>query len=320
MKTTDQLTFASRITRKYRRLAEEFSRQQANPEKAKQVYRNTLAVCVVNFYCQCMDIETDLEGSDSWDGVMRSLADVADLKLKSSGKDLGKIECRPVSASSDAVEVPPDVWLGRIGYIAVQLDEAANEAKLVGFAPKIKAETLPLKQWRGLEEFLDRVHRLKQTQSQSENMVTKLSEWLQGAIEPGWDSLQPAFRNPSAAIAVKNSGQKLGLPYNSQPSALERRKQIDLERAGEQVSLVVGLQRAKDPEMDISVQVYPAGGQTYLPQNLQLIVLDEDGQAVMQAYARSTENIQFEFSGEFGERFSVKLALGDFSITEPFLI
>lgn len=320
MKTIDQLTFASRITRQYRRLAEKFSRQQANPEKARQVYLNTLAVCAVNFYCQCMGIETDLEGSDSWDGVMRSLANVADLKIKSSGKDLGKIECRPVSPSSDAVEVPPDVWLGRIGYIAVQLDEAASEAKLVGFAPKVKAETLPLKQWRSLEEFLERIHRLEQTESQSENMVTRLSQWLEGAFEPGWDSLQPAFRNPSAAIAVKNSDQNLGVPYNSQSSPLERRKQIDLERAGEQVSLVVGLQPAKAREIDISVQVYPTGAQTYLPQDLQLIVLDEAGQSVMQACARSTENIKFEFSGELGEKFSIKVALGDFSITEPFLV
>jgi hypothetical protein len=72
--------------------------------------------------------------------------------------------------------------------------------------------------------------------------------------------------------------------------------------------------------MKISVEVYPIGGQTYLPEALQLMVLDEKGEAVMQAQARSTKNIQLKFNGEPGERFGVKVALGDVSIAEPFLI
>jgi hypothetical protein len=40
--------------------------------------------------------------------------------------------------------------------------------------------------------------------------------------------------------------------------------------------------------------VYPTGEQTYLPQDLQLMVLDEAGVAVMQAQARSTKNIEIK--------------------------
>ncbi|HEY9743441.1 MAG TPA: DUF1822 family protein, partial [Coleofasciculaceae cyanobacterium] len=60
--------------------------------------------------------------------------------------------------------------------------------------------------------------------------------------------------------------------------------------------------------------------QTYLPHDLQLMVLDEKGEAVMQAQARSTKNIQLKFSGEPGETFGVKVALGDVTVTEAFLI
>lgn len=337
MQTTNQLAFTSRITLKNRRLAEKFSRQETNPERARQIYLNTLAVCAVDFYCQCMGFETDLQASDSWDGVMRSLTNVADLQLKNSGKNLGKIECRPVLASSDKVEVPPDVWQNRIGYIAVQLDEAAKEAKLVGFAPKVKEEMLPLKRWNSLEEFLTLVHRLKQTQLQPENIVNKvikLREWLEGVFEPGWDSLQPAFRNAGGAIdslqpafrnaggaiALKGSEEQLDVPYDYQSFSIGRRKQIDLEWAGEQVTLVVVLQSAKATEIDIWAQIYPTNGKIYLPQDLEFMVLDEEGEAVMQTKARSSENIRFEFSGEYGEQFSIKLALGDFRFTELFSI
>lgn len=329
MQTTNQLAFTSRITLKNRRLAEKFSRQETNPEKARQIYLNTLAVCAVDFYCQCMGIETDLQASDSWDGVMRSLTNVADLQLKNSGKNLGKIECRPVLVSSDKVEVNPDVWQDRIGYIAVQLDEAAKEAKLVGFAPKVKEEMLPLNQWHSLEEFLTLIYRLKQTQPQPENIVTKvtkLSEWLKGVFEPGWDSLQPVFRSPAfrnagGAIALKGSERQLDFPYDYPPVPIRRRKQVNLEWAGEQVTLVVVLQPDEIREiMEIWAHIYPTNGKIYLPQDLEFMVLDEEGEPAMQAKARSSENIQFEFSGKYGEEFSIKLALGDFSFTELFSI
>jgi hypothetical protein len=66
--------------------------------------------------------------------------------------------------------------------------------------------------------------------------------------------------------------------------------------------------------------VYPANGKILLPEDLQLIVLDEAGKSVMQAEARSTKSILLKFSGEAGENFGIKVALGDVSITENFLI
>jgi hypothetical protein len=50
------------------------------------------------------------------------------------------------------------------------------------------------------------------------------------------------------------------------------------------------------------------------------MVLDERGTAVLQAEAGNSESIEFHFSGELGESFSVKVALGEVSITEEFLI
>ena len=50
------------------------------------------------------------------------------------------------------------------------------------------------------------------------------------------------------------------------------------------------------------------------------MVLDENGDVVLQAIAKSTETIQLKFKGELGERFSVKVALGEVSVTEAFLV
>jgi hypothetical protein len=67
--------------------------------------------------------------------------------------------------------------------------------------------------------------------------------------------------------------------------------------------------------------VHPIGNQNYLPSLLQLIVLDESGETFLQAQARSADNyIQLQFSGEPGERFSVKITLNDVSIIEDFAI
>jgi len=72
--------------------------------------------------------------------------------------------------------------------------------------------------------------------------------------------------------------------------------------------------------MDIWVQVHPTNGCECLPYNLRLAVLDEACEAVMQAIARESKNIQLEFSGTLGEHFSVQVALGEVSLTEAFVI
>ncbi|MGH2412177.1 MAG: DUF1822 family protein, partial [Microcystaceae cyanobacterium] len=88
----------------------------------------------------------------------------------------------------------------------------------------------------------------------------------------------------------------------------------------EQVALVVGLTSTAEPEVEIWVKVCPTGDRTHLPPNLQLMVLDEAGIAVMHAQARSTETILLKLSGKPGERFSVKVTLNDISLSEAFII
>lgn len=279
--------------------AEQFRRYQSNPHKAKQVYLNTLAVYAVNVYLQCREFETDLEKSASWDPVMQVLMDVADLMVKNRGK----LECRPVLPSSEVVCVPAEVWSERIGYVAVQLNESLREATLLGFVEKVAGTELPLSQLRSLEELPQYLNKIRP--------VVNLSEWFENVFEAGWQAVEALLGTEPTELAFS---------FRSAPE-VRRCKLIELGTPGQSVALIVALTGESEQEVDITVEVQPPKGQTYLPSNLQLMLLDEDGEAVIDARARSdNKNIQLEFGGEPGDRFSVKVALDNVSVTENFVI
>lgn len=316
--TTESFTFTVRMGWEATQLAKTFCQHQSKSQNAEQVYRNTLAVYAVNVYLQCLGIQTDLEGSDSWNPVMQSLADIASLEVK----HLGKLECRPVLEGKTVVDIPCEVWQDRIGYVVVQLEESCRRATLMGFVEKVITETLPLSQLRSLADLPDYINQLKR--SQTTNKLVKLSEWLHNIFDVGWETVETLLSPPHPELAVNFRSSpypKVRSLETSAESVVKRGKLLDLgvQPGSEQVALFVGLKPTESPELDICVEVYPMGSQLYLPQDLQLMVLDEKGEAVMQAQARSTKSIKLEFSGEPGECFSVKVALGNLSLTEAFM-
>ncbi|AFZ20250.1 DUF1822 family protein [Allocoleopsis franciscana] len=279
--------------------AEEFRRYQSNPGKAKQIYLNTLAVYAVHVYLQCRGFETDLERSDSWNPMMQMLMDTADLLVK----DHGKLECRPVLPEAEVVGVPPEVWEERMGYVAVQLSESLREATLLGFVQKVAKSEVPLSQLRSLGELPGYLHQIKP--------VINLSQWFEDIFEAGWQAVEALLAEPA----------ELAFNYRSASLEVRRCKQIELATADRSVALIVALIGESEQDMDISVEVQPTNGQFYLPANLQLMVLNEDGEAVMDIRAGSNnKTIQLEFGGEAGDRFGVKVVLGEVSVTENFII
>jgi Protein of unknown function (DUF1822) len=283
--------------------AKEFVRHQANQEKAKQVYLNTLAVYAVNFYLECQGFETNVATSNSWDPVMQTLLDVADLDVKNRGK----LECRPVVPGSKIVRVPAEVWDDRIGYVAVQFDELLQEATLLGFAEAVKCEELPLSQLQSLEELPGYLEELPGYLDKIQPPID-LSQWLEGVFAEGWEKLENLLqtRQPQLVFRLKMA---------------QRCKLIELGESGESVEMIVKLTEASEAEFDISVMVRSPHQESYLPANLQLMLMDEDGETVLDAYARNdNQTIELEFTGSSGDNFSVKVVLGDICITEKFLL
>ncbi|MDX2244546.1 MAG: DUF1822 family protein [Leptolyngbyaceae cyanobacterium bins.302] len=305
-------TFTMPLTLKAHHLANQFRQQQADTPKAKQVYLNSLAVQVVESYLNWFGVKTDLQHSDSWNPTLQALADTADLMV--IGK--GKLECRPMLPGETVCRVPPEVWSERIGYVAVQFNSDLTEATLLGFVPSVAGAEIPLTQLRSLEELLDLVY--TPTPKQAATTVVSLGQWLEGLVATGWQTIEDLFGLQQPVWSFRSgemthSGQVVPLP-------MTRGKILELGQGKEAIALLIGLTPTNSGTMDIWVKVCPTGATAHLPADLELLVLDATGVAVMQAQSRNTEMIQLKFNGISGERFSIRVILYDCSLTEDFVI
>ncbi|KAB8315419.1 DUF1822 family protein [Tolypothrix campylonemoides VB511288] len=322
---SESLTFTVPINSEARQRAEQFLRKQRNPEKAKQVYLNTLAVFAVNFYLRCMGIETSWSESLSCHPAIQTLMDIADLEVIG----LGKIECLPVLPNQKVIHVPPEVCSDRIGYLAVQFESSLEEATILGFMKTVPSSfELHLSQLSSLEHLLVHLNQLTEN-IRHENPTkvqqpTHLSQWFMNVVDAGWQTIE-SLLNPQQQTELvfrfRGTEHSLALHSENSTSWMQKGKLLDLGRdsKSQPIALVVGLIPASSEEINIGIKVYATGSQNYLPEDLELRVLDEAGISVMQAMARNTKSIQLNFSSEIGERFSVKIALGDVSFTEVFI-
>ncbi len=308
------------ITQGARRTAQQFASQQHNADKAEQVRLNTLAVLVMQDYFQLMDIPTDLPASDSWNPVMRATTDVADLELPG----VGRLECRPVRPHAAACAVPPETWDDRVGYVVVQVNESSEEAQLLGFVPAAAAEDLPLVDLRSPEDLLDHLYDLKLAAIPANTVVTQLSgavaatgrrlanlgEWLQGAIDEGWQTVESVL-NPSQLSPA--------YAFRTRRTAVRQAQRIDL--GSQAIALVVDVSSVTSNETEVRLQLHPTDGQNRLPNGIQLIVLDASGDRVIDAQSTGTEDfVELQIEGTPGERFSVQVALNNTRITQEFVI
>ena len=106
-------------------------------------------------------------------------------------------------------------------------------------------------------------------------------------------------------------------------AGIKRMKLIDLgiEIAGKTVALAVAFLQKIDGDVSVLLQVYPTENDEYLPPDLKLILLDNSEKILREVTARRADVcIQFKFTCEIGERFSVQVALGNAKFYENFVI
>ncbi|RUS93603.1 hypothetical protein DSM106972_095930 [Dulcicalothrix desertica PCC 7102] len=316
--TNETLHFQVSLTAQAFHFARQLSGKQKDLDKSRQVYLNTLAVYAVNFYCQYLEVETDLEHSDSWNSLSHLLLDAADLEITG----VGKLECRPVLPGAKTVKIPPSVWNERIGYVVVEIDESSKSATLLGFVKEVITEELPLSKLQSLADLIEHLQPVAEVSpnpSVIEQTVVHLGQWLQNLFTSDWQSpdlvLSPAYRS-----AIRPKVQE----PNSQEVSVSGAKVIDLgiQLSSHKVALVIQLTTQASGSVDIRLRVYPTGDSIYLPQGLQLIVLSSDGNLISENFARSADNwMQLELEeGRPGDEFQVKLALEDVSIIENFIL
>jgi hypothetical protein len=207
--------------------------------------------------------------------------------------------------NAEFVCVPPDVWEGRIGYVVIQISKSLREATLLGFVKQVTSLEVPLTEIRSLQELPRYLNKSRS--------VLNLSQWFEGIFEASWQAVE-AF--------LDTQPTELAFNYRSAPTTKVRRcKLIELGTSEQSVLMSVELTEADEQEMEISLEVQPTKGQTYLPTNLQLMLLNEEGEAIDNVQVESdNQTIELQFAGEVGDRFSVNLVLGDVSFTENFII
>jgi Protein of unknown function (DUF1822) len=145
-----------------------------------------------------------------------------------------------------------------------------------------------------------------------EGSVTKLSQWLQEAFDPGWQPIE-ALISPEANLALSTRNLAEGA---------KKGKIIDLgmQLGNQTVALLVNITEEAENKFGILIQLHPTGGERYLPQDLKLSLFSKAGKSLQEVQARSQDNyIQLKsFKAKLGTRFSIEVSLNDISVRESF--
>ena len=306
------------ITKRFHQIAQQFYQHHSDAQKARQVYLNTLSVQAVKFYLTCLGIAADLEKSDCWDSVLQVLSNAADLWVA----ELGRLECCPVLPKQTYLTAPEEAKEDRIGYLFVQLNETLTEAKLLGFLPKLQPSPITVELLQTMDVFPGYL-----TQAEiiaSVTPLTKLQHWLDDVADEGWSHLSQILDDwqtqmPAFSFRISLANREVIEPAIA---GIKRGKFLILNHVSEtQVLLLVGITPAQSSQtFNITVELYPAGEQTYLPPSLQLIVMDETQTPVLQAEGRRSEGLEFQFSADSNETFTVQISLEQSVITEQFYV
>ncbi len=312
------------ITNQIRQTANDFAARQPTKKKAEQILLNTIAVLIVNNYLSMLEISTDLADSDSWNLVMQLCSDVADLNIPK----VGKLECRPIKTSRSSCKIPMEVWQERIGYVVVQIDNNLRKAAILGFTPEVTTEELPIANLRPPEELIDFLHHQV---SVADDSRVNLGQWFNNIFEAGWEVVENLL-SPEQLTPAYSFRSSEALNLNSTESSTEhvvaRAKSIDLEvqirddvasSSRHNIVLLIEIFPEESDKVSVTVRVHPHPDDFYLPEALELKVLEASNEVFMQTQARSKDNyIQLQFSGQPEELFQIEITLNEAKFLETF--
>lgn len=146
--------------------------------------------------------------------------------------------------------------------------------------------------------------------------TTKLSEWLQGVINESWQSLD-SIKRP----------EYFDYSFRSINDETKRTKIIDLgiNLDSHKVALVIcispnNLDDVNQNKIRVLAQLRPMNEDDFLPYDIKLSLISKAGKVLQEISSRTQDKyIQLNvFKGEPGKQFSIKVSLGNSSITEKF--
>ncbi len=170
---------------------------------------------------------------------------------------------------------------------------------------------------------IEQLYRLGSLEDLLKVTISDLGQISQDAVliyvRQMYESIFGEGYQPVGLVLTRNQRNRSRSSNQENLEFVERAKLINL---GANQSVILGIQLTpKDEEIDTKIWIYPSGNIVCLPVDLEITLLDEFQNPIPQLHKKtgSTDNaILLTFSLDPGERFSLKLLLGDVSVTEKF--
>ena len=309
MNATQPQTPTILLDRHAHNYAQQFASEQTSVAKGRQVYLNTLAVCGVKTYLQCLNINSDLAHSDCWQASLRNLFNVADLTLP----NLGKIECLYLLPNETQVQIPLEAREDRLGYLIVRLEAQLQQLELLGFMSgdriTLETESIALTQLQPLDFLFETTARLQNKVSSKVN----LSQWFNELIAPDWQPVTTVLAGRITRSLAKS---------DPAVTTVTRGKVIQwqLNSLEPEIILVLKVCQQSDRTIDLCLQLYPGNAGDNLPSGLSVAIFDRDNQSCLSAQAKDSDDwMQLEFGCQPGEQFRVEMGLNGVSAIEKFV-
>jgi hypothetical protein len=180
------------------------------------------------------------------------------------------------------------------------------------------------------------------------NLTQLLQNNFAEALQAGWQTLAEIFTTATASPAFRFLGNEISensaddliqvlrtstddrslwkaadslfqIDSSNPHAGLRMAKLIELDN--QTFTLSIGILPKANERIAVRAQVYSQNDQTHLPLHLKMIVLDEQDAIIKEIQPQSGAiSIQWRFSGQIRDKFSVEIALNEVSITEDFVI
>lgn len=149
-------------------------------------------------------------------------------------------------------------------------------------------------------------------ESDFSSIRTRLSQWLQGVLDEGWQSID-ALINPEENLAWSTrhplSGAQGGKLIN-----------FGMQLGNQAVALLVTVTPDIEGKLGVNIQVLPVAEAQVLPPQLKLTLLSNTDKILQEVCSREHDNyIQLKpFRGRTGTEFSIEVSLNNIRVKEAF--
>lgn len=164
---------------------------------------------------------------------------------------------------------------------------------------------------RRLERLASMLHYLKSIAAETTQQgTTHLRHWLRGVYNSDWQPVEELLVSGQPAICFRKKTDRA--QRNQRGKLLNLGWNVEL-------ALLIEVQPISKTEINVQVEICSTTQQG-LPSALKLLLLDQEGKVAMGTQPDEDESLLLRFSVAPGETFSVRLTVGDTSITEAFVI